>query len=87
MQSMKRQPLINFYHRTFCASCTNAVFRTSSRGGSRTAASSKMKRFVIIVFGWMEEAVSYYHKALHLGCCSSPRSASVSDVFWGYRKR
>ena len=57
------------------------------RGGSRTAASSKMKRFVIIVFGWMEEAVSYYHKALHLGCCSSPRSASVSDVFWGYRKR
>ena len=25
MQSMKRQPLTNFYHRTFCASCTNAV--------------------------------------------------------------
>ena len=22
------------------------------------------------------EAVNYYHKALHLGCCSSPRSAS-----------
>ena len=22
-------------------------------------------------------AVNYYHKALHLGCCSSPRSASV----------
>ena len=21
-------------------------------------------------------AVNYYHKALHLGCCSSPRSAS-----------
>ena len=23
------------------------------------------------------EAVNYYHKALHLGCCSSPRSASA----------
>ena len=23
--------------------------------------------------------VIYYHKALHLGCCSSPRSASVYD--------
>ena len=22
------------------------------------------------------EAINYYHKALHLGCCSSPRSAS-----------
>ena len=25
------------------------------------------------------EAVNYYHKALHLGCCSSPRSASDSN--------
>ena len=25
------------------------------------------------------EAVNYYHKALHLGCCSSPRSASGND--------
>ena len=33
------------------------------RGGSRTAATSKMERCVI-------------HQALHLGCCSSPRSAS-----------
>ena len=24
----------------------------------------------------MAEAVNYYHKALHLGCCSSPRSTS-----------
>ena len=24
------------------------------------------------------EAVNYYHKELHLGCCSSPRSASAS---------
>ena len=22
------------------------------------------------------KAVNYYHKALHLGCCNSPRSAS-----------
>ena len=43
------------------------------RGGSRAAATSKMECFVIIV--------NYYHKALHLGCCSSPRSASVVGVF------
>ena len=43
---------------------------TSIRGGSRTAATSKMERFVKL------EAVNYYHKALHFGCCSSPRSAS-----------
>ena len=24
-------------------------------------------------------AVNYYHKVLHLGCCNSPRSASVSS--------
>ena len=24
------------------------------------------------------QAVNYYHKPLHLGCCSSPRSASVN---------
>ena len=41
----------------------------TDRGGSRTAATSKMERFVIIVNG-------YYHKVLHLGCCSSPRSTS-----------
>ena len=39
-----------------------------NRGGSRTAAKSKIDRFVTIV--------NYYHKTLHLGCCSSPRSAS-----------
>ena len=42
------------------------------RGGSRTAATSKMECFVIIVKG----AVNYYHKALYLGRCSSPRSVS-----------
>ena len=40
---------------------------TKTRGGSRTAATSKMERFVIIVNGF---------RALHLGCCNSPRSAS-----------
>ena len=44
------------------------------RGGSRTAATSKMERFVIIVNGFQD-----YHKALHLGCCSSPRSASGNN--------
>ena len=42
-----------------------------TRGGSRTATTYKMERFVIIA-----AAVNYYHKALHLGCCSSPRPAS-----------
>ena len=41
----------------------------NSRDGSRTTAASKMERFAII-------AVNHYHKALHLGCCSSPRFAS-----------
>ena len=48
--------------------------RNTSRDGSRTATASKMERFVIIVNG-------YYHKALRLGCCSSPRSASVPLEF------
>ena len=39
-----------------------------NRFGSRTAATSKMERFVIIV------------KSLHLGC--SPRSASVRYALW-----
>ena len=52
----------------------------SAIGGSRTAATSKM------------EAINYYHKALHLGCCSSPRSATVwktlihyAQIFIGFR--
>ena len=59
-------------YRQFCWS----VFNKNARGGSRTAAISKMERFVIIVNGFQLPAVNYYHKALHLGCCSSPRSAS-----------
>ena len=45
------------------------VFIVVCRGGFKTAATSKMKHFVIIVN-------RYYHKELHLECCSSPRSAS-----------
>ena len=45
------------------------------RGGSRAAATSKMEHFVI--------AVNYYHKALHLRCCSSPstNSQNVSNKY------
>ena len=42
------------------------------RGRSRTAATSKMERFVII------------HKALHRGCCSRPRSASACVLLVTY---
>ena len=31
----------------------------------------------------MNPAINYYHKALHLGCCSSPRSASESITYSG----
>ena len=48
--------------------CDSSIFR----GGSKTAVTSKMARFVIIVNAF----VNYYHKALHLGCCNSLRSAS-----------
>ena len=44
------------------------IFCAVSRGVSRAAATSKM------------EAVNYYHKALHRGYCSSPRSAC--SVVW-----
>ena len=40
------------------------------KGGSRTAAASKMEHFV--------------HKAFHLGCCSSPRSASDLGKFTAF---
>ena len=46
-----------------------------ARGGSRAASTSKMEHFVIIV-----NDVNYYHKVLHLGCSSSTRSASESNV-------
>ena len=46
--------------------------KEKSRGGSGTAATSKMERFVI--------TVNYYHKALRLGCFSSPTSASEDTL-------
>ena len=42
--------------------------------GSRTAATSKMEHFVIDNSQRLEPII--YHKEVHLGCCSSPRSAS-----------
>ena len=47
-------------------------------GGSRTAATSRMEHFVIIVNGQRLPAVNYYHNELHLGSCSSPISASAN---------
>ena len=52
------------------------------RGGSRAAATSNMECFAIIVNGL---AVNYYPKALHLRCCSSPRSAS--EIFTSILRR
>ena len=45
-----------------------------TKAGSRAAATSKMEPLVIIDNGL--EAVNFYHKVLHLGCCSSPRFTS-----------
>ena len=45
------------------------VFNFIIRGGSRNAATSKMELFLIIVNVLQQSE-------LHLGCCSSPRSAS-----------
>ena len=53
------------------------------RDGSRTPVRSKVESFVITVNGWKLLSlltiitINYYHKSLHLGCCSSPRSVSV----------
>ena len=59
------------------SSCIHVFFMfINHRGASRTAATSKMERFVIIVNGF--QPLTNYYKALNLGCCSSPRSASES---------
>ena len=47
------------------------------RSGSRAAATSKMKHFVIIVNGW--KPLTIITKTLYLGCCSRSRSASGSS--------
>ena len=56
------------------------MFFIDIRGGYRAAATSKMERFVIIVTDWKLKAVNYYHKGLHQGCLSSPRSASDNHL-------
>ena len=35
---------------------------------------------MVIVNGF--QPFNYHHKVLHLGCCSSPRSGSVSAMNW-----
>ena len=67
--------------------CHIHVYLTT-RGGSRAAATSKMESFMIIVKRL--PPVNYYHKALHLGCCSSPRSTSdnVTVTFkWNFQMK
>ena len=54
------------------------------RGGSRTAATSKIELFVVIVNSL--KSVIYYHKELHFGCCSSTRSASGTHLTWRARR-
>ena len=50
------------------------LFLSKSWGGSKTAATSKLELFVIIVNGW--KPLTVITKCLILRCCSSPRSAS-----------
>ena len=61
--------------------CLLNKHRTVVRNGSRTASTSKMERFVILV-----KAINYYHKALYLGCCSSPRSDSGRVLYSSQKK-
>ena len=43
-------------------------------GESKTTATSKMEHFNYFWLELLLEVVNYYHKELHFGCCSSPRS-------------
>ena len=54
------------------------TFGQGRGGGSRIAATSKMEFFVIIL-------CDYYHKQLHLGWCSSPRSASGPNLVFALK--
>ena len=40
--------------------------------------------FIRYLAGLWLSAVNYYHKVLHLGCCSSPRSASSLILSWWF---
>ena len=61
---------------------TKSIKRLKCKGGFITAATSNMELFVIIVNGFQpltiitKCSINYYHKVLHLGCCSSPGSVS-----------
>ena len=45
---------------------------TLSRGGSRTAATSKMERFMIIVNGWKPLTIITKHSILHAAAALDP---------------
>ena len=65
---------INKYHCAF----TN-FSNTKTRGGSRTAVTSKMERFVIIVNGWKPLTIIIERSILHVAAAldpCSPRSSS-----------
>ena len=64
-----------YYTQTLLSGVRVKKWAVIFRDGSKTVATSKMERFVIIRL----KAVNYYHKALHIGCCSSPRSTSDID--------
>ena len=49
-----------------------------TRGGSRAAAKSKMAPDAVNYYH--KVFLNYYHKALHLGCCNSPRSAFENQL-------
>ena len=58
------------------------------RSRSSATATAKMELFVIIVNGFQsltiitKSSINYYHKELHLGCCSSP----VPNTFLSSRR-
>ena len=78
-------PKTNHFKSKETEACLTLTLALTRRGGSRTAATSTMELFVIIInafflhsFRIKEKAVNYYQKEFHFGCCSSPRSASAN---------
>ena len=68
-----RVRFIFFPNRRFKLLCSYSPI-VVSRGGYRTAATSNAG--ALCDNSWRLPAVNYYHKELHLGCCSSPWSTS-----------
>ena len=57
------------------------MFWSKRRGGSRTAATSKMERFVIIVNGWKPLTVTTKHSILDVAAVLDPAlKRSTLDV-------